>query len=304
VNTAFASSTTLFAGTSNEVLVSTDSGATWNDRIQGLRATFVSGMASEGSTVLASDDHESDYTRGLYYSTNSGSSWARLNAAFLDLWSGAVPLAVHNGLFYVQIGGAVKFTEDLGSSWKDVGSAPGSINALVFRSADLFAASANGIFKSTDGGITWSPNKLPSTVSVISFCDDGTRLVASTASGLYISTDGDIWTLNTIWIGAKSLTPTSGGVCALCSNNWVFTTDFSATTTGSTVSGTIWSVVSSGSDLFAATGDNGLQSSSDNGATWTKMSGLPTDLVWSLSAVPNGLLVGTRDGGLWLIPQT
>jgi len=62
----------------------------------------------------------------------------------------------------------------------------------------------------------------------------------------------------------------------------------------------IWSLVASGSDLFAATYFGGVYRSTNNGSTWLKMNyGLLSSTPLALAVIDNELFLGTRDDGMY-----
>lgn len=165
---------TLFVATSNKGFFrSTDSGGTWTAANSGLPAFFgqfpvMSALATHpvtSGTVLIGTN------TGVYRSTDSGVTWAASNTG----------LSVQ-GTF---------------------GTTTPNITALAYRSdasTILAGTSLNGVFRSTDGGATWTATTgIPNDVAVNAVelsLSDSKAAYAATAGGLYKSTDnGATWKL-------------------------------------------------------------------------------------------------------------
>jgi len=126
---------------------------------------------------------------------------------------------------------------------------------------------ANAVYRSTDGGATWSPgnavlvDQIGRAISAV-----GNNVVASGERGIFRSTDG----------GATFVR----GVSGLPAGTYFF----GMTTLGSTMLG--------GSVYLNATSPGGIYRSTDGGATWTSSGqGLPTNINVTQFAVNGNLLV-------------
>jgi uncharacterized protein (TIGR03437 family) len=186
---------TIYAGTGEEnfnsdaysgvgILKSTDGGATWTNIAGPFLRSRVGALAvhpSDGQTVLAAS------TGGLYRSTDAGATWTRAlpgiaTSVFFDpiapnvAWAaiGATSGSAQNGVYR---------SEDFGETWTlSGGSAPAALPApnqmgrieivdVPSRSDTVLAAVANrftaggstlnGIYRTTDGGQTWSKLSVP-----------------------------------------------------------------------------------------------------------------------------------------------
>ena len=140
---------------------------------------------------------------------------------------------------------------------------PYYITALAVKDTIIFAGTdQNGIFRSTNYGISWSAvnNGLENFQNMINaFAADGTTIYAGTAAGLCLSTDnGEI---------RSSL---SGNVMDTVSPN---------------------SMVPSGSYLVVSTDNKGIFYSSNNGTIWNKTSGNGPFTRNNLSAFGNNVFL-------------
>jgi hypothetical protein len=278
--------TSLFATANNlGVFVSTDSGISWKPASNGLPALSVSALVTDGTNLYADDDG------GLSLSTDSGVSWNLVQTGLTD---GVNVLAVSGSNLYVGTdNNTVYLTTDHGASWTLILDTIGVINKMgnstVFYDVSAFAVFGTnlfaglyggGILRSTDVGSNWSSvdTGLPAGTHVISFAAIGTHLFAGTLDlGVYVSSDN-----GTSWTSAGLSDPGNVNVLAV-----------------------------SGSNLFAAPGDevtNGsVYLSTDNGTSWTNVNtGLPTNTYVSALAVSGAsssspmLFAGDASGGVYL----
>jgi photosystem II stability/assembly factor-like uncharacterized protein len=207
----------------------------------------------------------------------------------------------NNNVIYVasETGGLFKST-DRGLHWNHIDSlpiyrlgtvalVPGSPQTVLVTSIDsgFRAASAGGVWRSTDGGASWTHATNPAGVSgrysayEISAAPDTGALYVSTALGCFVSTDGGMsWTYRNVF-----------GIGDLRT----------------------FAVVALGADRVIAAGPAGIRHSSNGGASWTTANtGLGS--VWDMHAlgrstfsdhhayIVNGatnLFYTTNDGADW-----
>ncbi|MEJ7712732.1 MAG: Ig-like domain-containing protein [Pyrinomonadaceae bacterium] len=153
-------------------------------------------------------------------------------------------------------------------SWvKTNGPEGGYVKAFASTGAGIFAATFNGVYKSVDGGASWTPtsNGLAFT-RVYSLIADGTILYVGTrGGGVYKSDDGGV-----LWTQISAGLPLSLTVHALVANTGV---------------------------LFAGTDGGGIYRSINNGQTWAKSdAGLSNANVRALAVDGNVIYAGTFDG--------
>ncbi len=225
--------------------VSTDSGATWSS--SGLEDTTVLAFAAIGNELIAST-----LSAGVFRSTNNGVSWIPADSGLgsaLVLSLAAGPSRVGGMNIYAgTFGEGFYISSDSGSTWTQVSNLLDSSSSIVtFLAASgptLFASTwrgslpvydaKNGLYKSTDYGITWNvADTLFGNLSHIQCIFAGANeVLAGMSSGLYMSQDNG--------------------------NTW---TDVDSTNA-------FISIVSTGGYLLAGT-DHGVYFSSDNGAVWS-----------------------------------
>ena len=168
---------TLYAGTvstgtqTGGVFKTTDSGSGWSPVNTGLVGTGVASLAvdvAQPSTLYAA-------VSGISKSANGGATWSTASTGLTGADSGAFALVIDsrndNILYTSTRDGAFKST-DGAASWQPInnglGSPPWSAQAFAIdptNSLTIYLASfapisaqiGNGVYKSTDGGTSWSP---------------------------------------------------------------------------------------------------------------------------------------------------
>jgi hypothetical protein len=210
---------------------------------------------------------------------------SRLSAASHISWTSIGPsnvggrvrsIAIHpndaSTIFAGSVGGGIWKTTNGGASWLPVNDfmANLAVTSVVFtptNPAVMYAATGEGlagsrgirgagVFKSTDGGTTW--NQLPSTANPsfdftnrVAVSPDGTTVLAATLTGIYRSTDG----------GATFPAASVGGHIG----NGIAQVVFDPNNSSRAVAGAVRSSLNPPAAWF----------STDAGATWTPVTGLP-----------------------------
>ncbi len=169
----------------------------------------------------------------------------------------------------------------------------GYVTSFAISGTNLFAGLAlnsttavGGVFRSTDGGATWTAvnTGLPADISVLSLAVSGTTLFAGTdyGRGVYRSTDGGAnWTIVGTGFGAQSVSSFAvigANVFAATQGNGVFLSTDNGTTWTAVNSGLnglgstyVYALAASGTTLFAGTSGNGVYRSTDSGGSWTSV---------------------------------
>ena len=203
-----------FALTDSGIFVSKDSGAHWHGITLGDSASY------PASRTLVIDPYNADVMyagtsgRGIYKTTDAGKSWSQRNAGLdsLSLLTSDVddlkidPSKPDNIFGAIRGIGVVK-SSDGGANWTKLatilgtgGITPTSI-VIHPRSPGTicFGMEAGNIYRTDDGGITWSPTHVGTggshPVSLVGDPGNIENIYAGTESDLLISTDfGASWT--------------------------------------------------------------------------------------------------------------
>src|SRR5262245_9992349 len=203
----------LYAGASSgSVFVSVDQGRSWREFRAGLPAMEINSLAASGTNLYAGTERG-----GVYRSADRGRTWAAVNAG-LPPEAVVRSLAVNDTSLFAGIGdypGGVYRSTDQGQHWMAVnaglptrnaafpisetyGNARGervNVTALFVSGADIFAGTQqDGLFRSTDRGLSWIKTNLPESI-VFSFAADDRNIFVGLFDGIYRSTDqGRSWT--------------------------------------------------------------------------------------------------------------
>jgi len=231
------SATTLYAATSAGAFVSRNAGATWQALALDPNATPF------GCRVIAIDPwspqniYIGSIEHGLFRSTDGGTSWVpvvvgedssvspgEVSALAIDLQRPDVVYAAFATAGLMQ-------SRDRGRTWAKVTPtytvAGAAITTILIHPADdrqlLYGTATGNIFKSSDGGTTWSPTRQGSAADQILSLgvvpEQADMVFAGTGSGMLRSTD-----FGSSWHGTGSSLPavpltfavgTSGGAPAL-----------------------------------------------------------------------------------------
>lgn len=212
----------LYIGTEGAGAFSTrDAGASWSALDRGITNPSITGLA------VAPLAPSTLYARGgltdIFASTDAGQTWSQRSPpgslALPFMLCG--PIVDPRDPLHVLVGGhdgAVGASSDGGSTWQAHEVMPGTlIAAIAFAPSEpaivyasgLRGDAAQGMFKSTDGGVTWAPAGPPGFGNTVVAVDpsDPATVYASYFRGVYKTVDGGAsWTLaSSIPVGVTAL---------------------------------------------------------------------------------------------------
>lgn len=299
---------TLYAGTlGGGVFKSSNGGTSWSAINNGLDTSFVVSAlvidpttpatvyAGTGNGLVSGGD-----AGGVFKSTNGGESWTATNAGLTStaVFALAIDPSVPATLYASTYSGGVFKSSNGGGSWSAINTGLTTEYLLIVSSlvidpsapATLYAGTGynvefgpgDGVFKSTNGGETWSEiNAGLTNPSVLALVIDPTNpatLYAGTVAGFFPGPLGGVF---------KS-TNAGGNWSAI--NTGLTSTDVSALAIDR----------SNPATLYAGTSGGGVFKSSDGGGSWTAMNHGLTDTTVSALAIdpanPAKLYAGTGAG--------
>lgn len=247
----------------------------------------------------------------IFRSTDNGMSWQNKSEG-IWYWDVSALFVSNYGVFagVVENGnGLLFYSEDNGESWTQISlNTTKGISGFAQINSDLYlAADRDGVFKSTDGGITW--NKVSANLQNITLTSliavDETLFLGTLGNGLLKSINGgETWescgsTGYFNWISSVSFANNvlyvtcadwNGASGAYRSND--MGTSFSDINPGIYV----WTIHSEGNKVYIGT-DNGIYRSSNQGITW-EIIGLADAGVNSIVTLNGNIIIGTRDMGI------
>lgn len=310
----------IFAGAEGAVFMSSDNGSNWKEVNNGLpEHTSILSLATNGNAIFAGTSD-----KGIYVSTNSGASWTEANNGLPDLKSGVVSALVSVG-DTVFAGGnngiqaEVYFSKDNGASWTSVSNGlpeQAGVGVLAAGNNRLFAATYNGLYRSTNNGMNWQLLDSGITVkSIKSIAVKGDTIYAGTeglgygGEGIYRSFDGGTsWKL--LPTGFSS-SPTFKAMAV--KDNYVFAGSiygggfyrsadngdtWSNSTTGLTDQG-INALLIKDNLVFAGTYSGGVFVSSDKGLSWQSVSKGMNYSTAAAMIIKDGILFAGTPGGVY-----
>ena len=191
---------TLFVGGATGIYRSSDGGATWFAKDDGLmRTPFVSALAVDPTS--ADNVYAATAVGGrIFKSTDRGDHWRsvplllRGDSTFTQFAIDPLaPTTLYAAYYFPANGGGVLKSSDGGETWAPANYLlpPTPVWALAIDPADsrqIYAATALGVFRSTDGAASWAPfnTGLPTMyASDVAIDRTGTLLRAATPAGLY-----------------------------------------------------------------------------------------------------------------------
>ncbi len=253
------------------VYLSTNNGTNWTAVNNGLP------FLPDGNDIIASGNKlylsaASGYTGygGLYSSLDYGASWDRTN---LDSNLGVYSLAtLGNNVFVGTSKNGVYLSTNDGTSWTQTRFNGETVLSFALAGNSIFAGTENfGVYRSTNNGVDWVQTAL-NNIAVYSLIISGNNIIAGTFSGIYLSSDNGL--------------------------NWALVAS------GGTV-GTVYSLATSGSIVFAGTSTKGIYRSTNNGSNWNAF-GLSGKTIRSLVTNGNNIYAGstgvyysTNNGSSW-----
>ncbi|MGO9481797.1 MAG: WD40/YVTN/BNR-like repeat-containing protein [Candidatus Kryptoniota bacterium] len=191
----------IYAMTESGIFVSSDNGGTWNTLNGGVMDTSDPSMLIQSGPNLIAACRA---YKTVFISSDNGITWKYMSGLppFASLaTSGSNVLAgTVSGIF---------LSTDNGETWAVVNDLLDDINAIASAGSEIFAGRylwpysllsppnpPGGVFRSTDGGLSWSPysNGNPNDPQVYAIAVHGQDVYAGSEPGLYVSTiNGNNW---------------------------------------------------------------------------------------------------------------
>lgn len=282
----------LLAATQTGIFRSEDGGQTWNAANKGLPTLQISALAfASNGTAFAGG-----LTGGIAISTNRGSTWYTTGSAGLEQAVTSIapsPRYAEDATVLVGTdGGGVMRSADRGHHWTPANFRLGDLHVLALACApawgdheELFAATADGVYRSTNGGRAWRgtgrglEGKVVQALAVSpDFDRDRTLFAGTEGDGIFRSTDaGGSWepsgigteglTINCLWISPEFardrtiLAGTSAGILRSIDGGGTWQVVYQS-------GDPVLALAGSRAAVCAGTMEQGILRSDDGGQTW------------------------------------
>ena len=304
----------LYSGTDyGGIFRSTNDGASWsivNSDVSGSRVVTIA-INPHNGFIFAN-------TFGsVARSTDGGNTWTYYNSNLtpIDYFKGIYVLPGQDLVATTWYNGNYLST-DQGQTWKqaNVGLANTTVSAVLVTSTEsMLVAAENGhLFRTTDGGNTWTFDWLfgSTPVNHLILSKSGTIFAGTNGAGVYRSTDdGESWQqtnngLTTISINSIA-TDTSDGVYVGGYGVVFKSTDAGADWVRASqgITDTKINSITCGADgtLYAGTSPAGIFRSTDGGSSWSQVNNGLTDMNVTTLAISSGgsIFAGTNGGGVY-----
>lgn len=250
----------------DKVYVSGDNGKSWIYASYGLEFLYPQCIAYQDSMIVAGT-----INKGVYFSANHGSTYIPKNTNLpIDARIVAIAISGTFVLAAVRSGSTgiknVYYTADYGNSWTATnGIADIYINEMAADGSNVYAATNDGMFMSSDSGLNWVLIGLPD-ASLTSVAVKGNRVFAGESN--------------------------SGGSVYFTNNNGA---NWSVITNGLT-STAVSSIFIGDNYVYLSLSWDGVFRSNNNGASWTQVSnGLDCFNVTCVAARGNNVYAGCSD---------
>jgi uncharacterized protein (TIGR03437 family) len=321
----------LYLGTDQGLHLSSDGGTTFSSVTATLANSIITGLAVNGSTILAGV-HDFD----PMVTFNGGSAWAQPSYKSGGLPGGEDgPAAISGSYCYLDTAAGYQYSTDGCQTFHMTGTPqlrgltwvrPGGVNVIAVAPSDptqVFLATTAGVAKSTDYGVTMTPTSWPlsQTIAIAVHPKDPKTILVGSMGGLFRTADGGgTWTPVTtsgagfvttlafdpadpsVVLAGMSQGPANGGAGVLRSHDGGTTFQPSNTGLPATMRQTAccgWDMLSIrfSPDGLAALGTRaGAYLSNDGGQTWQSITGNTVSTYFSDLAWDGGYLYAATYG--------
>lgn len=151
---------------------------------------------------------------GIWKSTNAAATWTPLidnvNSSWMNVYNLCIDPSNVNTIYAGLSSGAVLKSSDAGATWASTGSGPSTIRKIVVHPSNsniVFAGASNGLYRSTNGGTSWTTVQSGSFQDIEFKPNDPNTMYASTSSSsTYRSIDNGLtWSLVTLTGSGRTL---------------------------------------------------------------------------------------------------
>lgn len=299
---------TIAGSIDGDIYLSIDLGNNWFELNSSPQFQQVNTVKSNGNNIFAGTgyfDMVSGNGKYLYYSTNNGRKWKKVDYGIIDYAVSSIFINQENiyagtylytsYAYNVIEDGKIYLSTNNGKNWSQLGLENKAIASLLVDSSKVFAGIRGGVCFSTDDGINWLQYNLNGIISSLIKYED--KIFAGSYEGLYISSDGGI-----SWSKISDLSVK----CLVSDGQYIYVGNYDGVFKSSN-NGIIFSQIGSlptnsiafyNNSIYICS-DDGLYVSKDEGLTWGKI--ITDNLLIHNIFIKNDTLTG-YGRGIYLIP--
>lgn len=286
----------LYAGTSNGLFYSTDSGANW---VVGLALNIpIVAMGVHGKNIFVETDDN------FYRSTDNGNNWQNINRPVT--YSKLSSIVFSEDCIYVSsnYNGVFKSTDN-GNYWSAVGENIKSLilHSMFYANNTIFAATnSDGIYYIGKNKIAWKRSNWESSFfTANSFAVNDNRIFAGTGENsiFYSDSDGKYWSKVTsaYFEDLRTIFVYRNYIYAGCSNLLRSSNNGAGWTQLNSAPGSISAMAAIDDKLYAVNRNDGLFVSTDFGDNWKKLGFSPQDkYTYCIAGYGSNIFLGTYFG--------
>jgi hypothetical protein len=251
-----------------------------------------------GPDIFAGTD-----SNGVLISTNNGLNWSQtpLNShrvTSLALIAGNL----YAGTCYsaLNINSGVYVSTNNGLTWTHTSLKSRFVKTIYANGQNIFAGS-DGLFYSSDNGLSWIAKEFPATSNILSFSgSDSIMLLGCNNYDVYLSTNfGQNWSFNSSSGGNPNSFLINGPRFLAGKSMGIYlSTNYGVNWNNVIVSGAVNAFAVLGSNIFAGR-YNGVLISTNNGSSWNPTAASIIYPVFSLAVKGSTVFAGTQGGGIY-----
>ncbi|HEX2867219.1 MAG TPA: T9SS type A sorting domain-containing protein [Ignavibacteriales bacterium] len=257
---------------------------------------------------------------GLFQSTDHGQTWKKLDLGFSNAAIKKVRVIPDGSITVLTSNYGILISKDLGKTWSQINGSLNVKDILTFSASSkyLLAGTSSGLYKSSDGGKSWTADPAFNGMKVLEIEQLNGVIFSFSRTADYVfatSTDGgNSWLKSSISYegfeynnASFAYIPAAEKVfCAAYTelSRSIFRASFSSINKGKTWTGGLggnvnaWTSDATG-NLYAACFVSGVTKSTDLGATWQSSgSGISNPFVQSITYDPKGYIYAGTTGGV------
>ena len=207
------------SGSPGGVFLSTNKGVDWTAMNSGITNRTIISLGNNSNTLFAGTNGA-----GIFRSTNAGMNWTTVNSGLSGLSLTVNIIYTLGSIIYAGTNEGLAVSTNNGTNWSVSTTGlpvPSSkrIFGITIQNNILFVGSANGVYKSTDGGSTFTSTTNDLSLTTINYMvsDASYLFVATQGGGVFRSSNG-----GANWTAFNNLLPNNIATTLRIAGNLIF----------------------------------------------------------------------------------